>query len=617
MKWLKDRYHNTKLSLRLAIPIAVVLLAMLSLFNWILYGYASKAVFRTLSDSVSSTLIRAESYMDMRLKSLLERMLYLRLDSSVDRTLSNYLLSEEPVADAVTASEMTRTLSLYRASESLSTSLLLYTPKGVFQADGFSVADDFDFSSSDLIQVLQQQPGPMVFAPAQRDHIFISHRMVIPAMYRFRITGSSEECVIIINIDQNKLTGFLKKILPGDGSDICIVDSSGAFITCANSEACQELVDREAVLSRLRESDTPVEITLTDQKYYAAACQLNCAPWTLIYLQSERQIQSELNQLKTSFTVVTVLVIAILIYATFRISGTVTTPLKDFCVHIRGSREKNQLDLFPYMYQDEIGTLAQAYNNLLLRVHALLDEQKAYIVRLQDEKDRADTEQKLKRRAELKALQAQINPHFLYNTLDSIRWKAEKIGAEDIVQMTTSLATLFRISLSRGQEMISIEQEARHVLSYLQIQKQRYGEKLNYFFDIAPEAFSLYTVKLVLQPLVENAIYHGIKEAEGSGEIGITIRAENDRVIMRVTDNGLGIPEERLKLLQAGLERGISVNSDGYGIFNVNERLRLHFGKSFGLELQSKWGEGTIATLTMPRITEERAGDYVSDTDCG
>ena len=225
-------------------------------------------------------------------------------------------------------------------------------------------------------------------------------------------------------------------------------------------------------------------------------------------------------------------------------------------------------------------------------------------------------DQSLKRRAELQALQAQINPHFLYNTMDSIRWKAEKAGAQDIVQMTTSLATLFRISLSRGQEIITIEQEARHILSYLQIQAQRYGDKLRYFFDIPPEAFPLYTVKLVLQPLVENAIYHRIKESDGSGEINISISVAEDLVTMRVTDNGRGIPEDRLKMLQEGLARGIRVNSDGYGIFNVNERLRLHFGPQYGLTLESQWGAGTTATITMPRITAKEVSNYVQDTDC-
>lgn len=615
MKWLKNQYHDTKLWIRLAVPMMLVLLALLTLFSGILYGYAFKAVSNTLSDSVSISLIQAKSYMDMRLKNLLERMVYLRLDSSVDVTLTNYLLSQEPGEDWVTETEMTRVLSLYRASESLTSSLLLYTSKGIFKADGFSVDSEFDFAQSDLMKLLEEEAGSVVYAPAQRDTIFISHREVIPVMYRFKITGSDEECVIVINIDQNKLTQFLREILSGDGSDICIVDGDGNFITSGNSQACQELVGGDS-LAQLQEGGAPMDLTLDGQRYLVAARNLSCAPWTLIYLQSEQQFLGELGWMRDLFVTTTVVAIALLLVAMIKVTGTITVPLKDLCAHIRDCKDSGSLTRFDYSYHDEIGTLVQVYNDMLTQIGSLLASQEIYIAQLKEEKQRLDVEQKLKRRAELQALQAQINPHFLYNTLDAIRWKAEKIGAADIVQMTTSLATLFRISLSRGEEIIPIEQETKHVLSYLQIQQQRYGDKLTYYFDIAPEAFQLYTVKLVLQPLVENAIYHGIKESDAPGEIAVSVRVEGDIVTMSVTDNGRGIPEDRLQVLQTGLDRGLSVNSDGYGIFNVNERLRLHFGQAYGLKLESQWGKGTTATLTMPRITEKEVKEFVPDSDC-
>lgn len=617
MKWLKKRYRSTKLWVRLTVPMLLALLILLTLFSWILYRYASRAVSNTLSDSVSTTLIRAQSYMDMRLRNLLERMIYLQLDDSVTQTLSNFLLSPELEADGATQSEMTRMLSLYRASESLTSSLLLYTPKGIFKADGFSISSGFDFADSGLMEALEEDPGTVVFAPAQRDEVFISHREVIPVLYRFRITGSDAECVLVVNLDQHKLTEFLLEILPGDGSDICIVDAQGAFVTSGNSQACQELVAQEDLLCQLQEGEEPQELTLAGQRYLVAADTLDCAPWTLVYLQSEQQLLLGLEQMQSLFAVATAVAVVVLLGAMMRTVATVTTPLKAFCAHIQDARRSGSLTRFDYGYPDEIGTLAQAYNDLLEQIAGLLASQEDYISQLKQEKQRCETEQKLKRQAELKALQAQINPHFLYNTLDSIRWKAEKIGSADIAQMTTSLATLFRISLSRGEEFIPIEQEAKHVLSYLQIQKLRYGNKLSYYFDIPPELFGLYTVKLVLQPLVENAIYHGIKESDAPGEIAIVLRAEGENVVMAVTDNGRGIPPDRLKVLQEGLERGLSVNSDGYGIFNVNERLRLHFGQAYGLTLDSRWGEGTTATLTMPRITQEEANKYVSDSDCG
>lgn len=601
----------------MALPMGGVLLAMLLLFHWALYGYASKTVNETLADSVESTLIRAQSYIDVRLKNLMERMLFLRLDTSVETMLSNFLLSEETEADAVTQSRMVRSLSVYRASESLSSSSFLYTPKGIFHAGGFSIENGFDFTKSSLAEELGKQAEPMLFAPAQRDEAFISHRMVIPAMYRFKMPGSSQECVLIINVDQTKFTEFVRKILPGDGSDICIVDQNGSFITSSNSSACRELVLREEnTMAQVLAADGPMMLELSGETYLVGCCDLDCAPWTVFYLQSTHQISEELNKMHRSFTAITAVVILVLMAAIMRIAGTVTAPLKAFCGHIRASTNHSTLSQFSYDYQDEVGTLAQTYNSMLVQIHSLLDSQQAYIAQLQEEKERADMEQKLKRRAELQALQAQINPHFLYNTLDSIHWKAEKIDAHDIAKMTTSLATLFRISLSRGQEIISIEQEARHVLSYLQIQKERYGDQLNYFFDIPPQAFSLYTVKLVLQPLVENAIYHGIKESDHPGEITVSVKLEKNKVILQVEDNGLGIPPQKLETLQHSLRSGMITDTDGYGIFNVNERVRLYFGEEYGLKLESVPGKGTVASVTIPWITGKERERYVSDFDC-
>ena len=357
-------------------------------------------------------------------------------------------------------------------------------------------------------------------------------------------------------------------------------------------------------------------LELSGETYLVGCCDLDCAPWTVFYLQSTHQISEELNKMHRSFTAITAVVILVLMAAIMRIAGTVTAPLKAFCDHIRASTNHSTLSQFSYDYQDEVGTLAQTYNSMLVQIHSLLDSQQAYIAQLQEEKERADMEQKLKRRAELQALQAQINPHFLYNTLDSIHWKAEKIDAHDIAKMTTSLATLFRISLSRGQEIISIEQEARHVLSYLQIQKERYGDQLNYFFDIPPQAFSLYTVKLVLQPLVENAIYHGIKESDHPGEITVSVKLEKNKVILQVEDNGLGIPPQKLETLQHSLRSGMITDTDGYGIFNVNERVRLYFGEEYGLKLESVPGKGTVASVTIPWITGKERERYVSDFDC-
>jgi two-component system sensor histidine kinase YesM len=212
-------------------------------------------------------------------------------------------------------------------------------------------------------------------------------------------------------------------------------------------------------------------------------------------------------------------------------------------------------------------------------------------------------EQELKRALELRALQAQINPHLLYNTLDSIIWMIELGENQNAIDMTSSLAKLFRLSISKESEMISIRNEIEYVEAYLAIQKQRYKEKLSYEIAFSPELYGLKIMKLLIQPLVENAIYHGIKGMNGPGHIKIIGAREDSAVVIRVGDNGVGMSAETLNALNEGNVEPST--SGGVGVKNVQERIRLSFGPEYGVRLESApWG-GTTAVVRIPVIPGE------------
>ena len=617
MKRLKERYRNARLGLRLTIPVIATLLVFLLVCQWMLYIRTADTFQAQLRDSAVSSASKATTYLDTQLGSIIGRFYHIRLTDSIDKELSDYLLSEDTSSEAVTMGSLSRALSLYQAMEPLMSSLLLYTPKQVFFADNNPVDHNYVIENSDLWQMVSDDNNSVMFAPARQDPFFLSHRQVIPVLHRFRIDGYHQDCVLLANIDRHKLTSYLHQLHPQDGSEILLLDQNGMPITFSSDAAVTELAGNPELLDRILESETFFEAELAGESFLLGSIPLRNAPWTLVYLQSQAEFYGPLHQLRFHFAFITLAVLLLLISTLSRIMDSVTHPLSRLCDHIRSSaKQTTNIPYFEYPYQDEIGTLADSYNYMLGRIQHLLQEQENYISQLKEEKKRADIEQELKRRAELRALQAQINPHFLYNTLDSIRWKAEKAGAADISQMTTALATLFRVGLSRGQEIIPVAQEARHVESYLMIQKQRYSDRLTYSVDFQPEILSLYTVKLILQPLVENAIYHGIKESDHAGKVEITGCRKGDVLEMTVTDNGLGIPPERLKMLQADLARGKSVSREGYGIFNVNERIRLHFGAQYGLTLESEWGKGTVASVKLPCIPLEEVEKYVSNPDC-
>jgi sensor histidine kinase YesM len=222
-------------------------------------------------------------------------------------------------------------------------------------------------------------------------------------------------------------------------------------------------------------------------------------------------------------------------------------------------------------------------------------------------------EEQQKRIAELKALQAQIKPHFLYNTLNDISWHASDQGASEIAMMANSLGRFFRIGLSKGRELITVREELDHVLSYLVIQSIRYKSKLEYSVNIPEELKTYEIIKLVLQPLVENALYHGIKTLERKGYIRIHGKKEKSTggipiLTFTITDNGAGMDTAKLRMINDNLSRGLIESSSGYGVYSVNERIRLYYGESYGLRLENTAGSsGICAKITIPCRSPEEA----------
>ena len=210
------------------------------------------------------------------------------------------------------------------------------------------------------------------------------------------------------------------------------------------------------------------------------------------------------------------------------------------------------------------------------------------------------------RKTELKALQAQINPHFLYNTLDSIAWMCERGKNADAVKMVHALARLFRISISRGHELIPIEKELQHAESYLLIQKFRYKNQFTYHFTVDESCLHCLCNKITLQPIIENSITHGLDLLVDPGHIEIEVCADEEDILFKVTDDGIGMSQEQV----AELLKNEPSDRTGIGIKNVNDRLRIYFGPQYGMSIDSVPDEGTTVTIRMPRVPEDREGDY-------
>lgn len=300
------------------------------------------------------------------------------------------------------------------------------------------------------------------------------------------------------------------------------------------------------------------------------------------------QLHQQINQFLVLCSVLTVLLILVVLATTFLIAKGILQPIQELYDATQKVAEGNFAVRARSRSQDEIAALGLAFNNMAENIQALIDQ-----VREDEEK---------MRRMDLRLLQEQINPHFLYNTLDTIVWLIESNETDQAVNMVMTLSNFFRLVLSKGKEFIAIQEEEKHIRSYLEIQAMRYHDILEYDIQIDQTVYDVQIPKLTLQPLVENALYHGIKYKRAKGYIHIHGEKDGDLVHLRVRDNGVGMDQEELEQLRREISRPCQETEKGFGLANVNERIQMYFGEEYGLKIQSVKGKGTIVEVTIPAV---------------
>ncbi|MBJ6362507.1 histidine kinase [Paenibacillus sp. GCM10012307] len=309
--------------------------------------------------------------------------------------------------------------------------------------------------------------------------------------------------------------------------------------------------------------------------------------WRIVGVVPLNESLKVVSDLQLSMVIIALITLFLAFIASTFFTNSIVRPVAKLRSLMR-KVEEGELHLrFRSKRNDEIGQLGNSFNKMVEEIENLIN-----LVYM---------EQKAKREAELKALQAQIKPHFLYNTLDTIHWMAQDRDAQDIVEIIVALTNLLRIGLSKGNEIIPITHELQHVESYLVIQMARYEDKLAYEIFVSDDVKGCRVLKIILQPLVENAIYHGIKTKQGPGKIMIRCFREGDNLLLTVEDDGAGIPEDKLALLRESIQSVKAVDGNqGYGLLNVNERIKLSYGSAYGISVHSELGKGTVTIAQLP-----------------
>lgn len=318
--------------------------------------------------------------------------------------------------------------------------------------------------------------------------------------------------------------------------------------------------------------------------------------WRTVGVFSMDEVMSSVNTIVYILFTCVIISLVLVVIVSFKFSRTLTNPIFKLKRLMKQAESGDLTVRFNFQHNDEIGELGQSFNHMIARIDQLI--QMVYV------------EQENKRTAEMKSLQEQIKPHFLYNTLDTISWMARDYDAEDIVRLVDALTNMFRIGLSHGKDIITVKEEITHVSNYLYIQKIRYKDKLNYVIHVDESLYAIEVPKLILQPLVENAIYHGVKAKRGGGTITITGVPEGENLVFTVQDNGAGMPQEKVEELNRRMsERSVLDEQKSFGLFYIRERIQLCYGTGYGVHVESTLGEGTRVTITLPLYQKPKKFD--------
>lgn len=401
------------------------------------------------------------------------------------------------------------------------------------------------------------------------------------------LEGGGEAAWVSLDLSFSGISSYIKNVSIGQRGYCFLMDDAGNIIYHPQ---------QQLLYAGLKSEDTEALAALADGAYaddtviYSVA-SVGESGWRAVGVSYvDELVNRNVNDMIRLSLWLAVVVLAVAVLTSWLLSRLIGKPLRG----LASAMESFESDADHFTYRPVGGTrevqeLSDSFEHMVLRIQELMTTVREEEVNL--------------RKTELKALQAQINPHFLYNTLDSIAWMCEQGRNADAVKMVHALARLFRISISRGHELIPIAKELEHAESYLQIQMYRYKNQFTYTFDVDPDCLGYYCNKITLQPIIENSINHGLDLMVEEGRIDVRVRFDGDDIVFSVQDNGVGMGPEQLEAI---MQHG-PTDRTGIGIKNVNDRLKIYFGRNYGLSITSEPDVGTCVEIRMPRIRE---GDY-------
>jgi two-component system sensor histidine kinase YesM len=563
---ITDRFRQLKI--QISLYYATIILLTIIFIGFSAYVIFSNILINQTSNSVKTSIENSGKYME----AYIDKIYGLANLMVNDQKLIHYITENDPSLKAALLHDIETVIE----SDDFIKSIIIITHDGRLISNENTLTIEM---SQDMMQESWYKKAlhSMPYLSATRMNNFTMNKDAwVISVSREIVDGNNQNMgVMLIDIDYQFVNDHIIDMDIKQSSNIFIMDCDNRLVYHKDTSYFTDFEKQAALLTAITSNEAYDKKTnLLTTKY-----QIENANWVLVSTTPLSGLINLKRDIFIDLSLISISLLILVIIASNLFAKNITNPIK----HLEEAMRDNHQSVIGLAETNhacsEVKSLTKHYNDMIDRINLLIAENK-------------DKEQRL-RESEIDVLTSQINPHFLYNTLDTILWMAEAKNTDDVIDLTKALGSFFRLSLSGGALFVPIKNEIKHVEEYLFIQKKRYGEKLTYSFDIDNRIMMAKVPKIILQPIVENAIYHGIRELDGSGHIHIQGTKNGDFIYFVITDNGVGFNTKQVTIHSQNLALS------GLGIKNIDERLKLYFCESCGVSITSEVGKGTQVTLTI------------------
>ncbi|WP_245823561.1 sensor histidine kinase [Metabacillus halosaccharovorans] len=569
-----------------------IIIIFISVSGWVSSMLATAQIEENAYKNVNDTIFQSINYLDYMLSDVFQQLVAV----SNDPRVLNLVGTKESDIKPEYYVEIDKSLQLvYSRYNVIIESVLIDLNQGEFLLYHSDYTSNPSVPYDHYFNQYKGNKEGFYWRNIHQDQIFKTNDQVMSV---FRVIENSDKGIVLFNLRDDFFEQVLNKSLIGKNGYLTLISPDGKYESKDVKEEYKlDHKTLHSLQSMKKESGQFSYESAAGEEMIVIYDTIQANKWKLAAIVPENEILNKVNYIKHVTVFFIIMMIVSAIFITNIVGKYISKPFEKMAEQMR-TMNNQSLDFYDETSgPEEMKILHNGFKELFFRIQTLMDQ-----IRLDQEE---------KRQLEFAIMHAQINPHFLYNTLYSIKGLCDMGLNKDASQMVSALSSFFRIGISKGKEIISIKDEIEHIEHYLFIQEMRYGDDFTYEINIEQEILSYNIIKLSLQPLIENAIYHGVKQKRGLGKISIRGFEKEGSIHLEVADNGNGIEQD--KLIEIKRELGESFQEKrgfiGIGLKSVNERINIHFGKEYGLVISSKPGQGTVVSIMIPKTKGEINGD--------